>query len=250
MATRKALIIGAPDEKIPGVNQDVSNLKAYLRSPVGGLWFDNEIVTLISPKAIAIRAHLEQLAPTDYSLVFFAGHGYHSVERKRTILKINREEEFDSLELRKGAPRHTVILDCCRKPESEWRMKKAILESAAFDSAKGQQLNHTHCRLLFTSSIAACDPGIVVMNACQVGETAGENEAEGGYYTSSLIASGNDWARGRLKTIDLSKNYAIYSTQECHNDAAVLVRELTGGRQNPVFESPRSEKKFPFAIVA
>lgn len=250
MATRKALIIGAPDEKIPGVNLDIANLRAYLRSPVGGLWFDNEMVTLISPAAIGIRAQLATLAEKDYSLVFFAGHGYHSVERKRTILKISRGEEFDSLELRKGAPRHTVILDCCRKPESEWRMKKALLESAAFDSAKGQQLNPTHCRLLFASAIAACDPGLVVMNACAVGETAGENEAEGGYYTSSLIASGNEWARERLKTIDLSQHYATHSTQECHNEAAVLVRGLTGGRQNPVFESPRTEKKFPFAIVA
>lgn len=68
MASRKALIIGAPDEKIPGVNVDVKQLKDYLKSPIGGLWYENEITTLISPSASSIRVQLALLGLSDYSL--------------------------------------------------------------------------------------------------------------------------------------------------------------------------------------
>lgn len=51
MTSRKALIIGTPDEKIPGVNIDIKSLSNYLKTPIGGLWYDSEITTLISPTA-------------------------------------------------------------------------------------------------------------------------------------------------------------------------------------------------------
>lgn len=88
------------------------------------------------------------------------------------------------------------------------------------------------------------------MNSCLINETAGEAASEGGYYTYSLIDSANEWAKKKLSSIDLAKNYSTSSTQNCHNAAAVQVGKLSGGRQTPNFESPRSEKKFPFAVVA
>jgi len=250
MTSRKALIIGAPDAKIPGVKVDVENLKKYFKSPVGGLWYDHEITTLISPSSYEIRKEIKILKAKNYSLIFFAGHGYHSNQRNSTILHINSSETMNSLELRMGAQKHTLILDCCRKREDERRFVKAAMESMTFDSARGQTLNPTECRHYFDKEISNCDGGIVVMNSCSVNETAGESESEGGYYTSSLIDSANGWAEKKLLTIDLTKNYATSSTQECHNAAAAQVKMLSGGRQTPAFESPRAEKKFPFAVVA
>ena len=249
MASRKALIIGAPDENIPGVNVDIKRLKDYFKSPVGGLWHDHEIITLLTPSSGTIRTYLSQLNSCDYSLVFFAGHGYHSIERKRTILHINKNETFDSLELRAGAQKHTLILDCCRKAESERRLTKSATE-AIFDSVERKILNPLECRKYFDQSIADCERGLVVMNACTVDETAGENNLEGGYYTSSLIDAGNEWAKKKLSGIDLSRNFSILSTQSCHIAAVAQVKLLSGSRQNPSFESPRVEKKFPFAVVA
>lgn len=250
MLSRKALIIGAPDEKIPGVNIDIENLRKYFKSPIGGAWDDNEINTLISPSKIEINKQIELLRSSDYSLIFFAGHGYHSVERNRTILHINKSDTLDSLELRQGAQKHTLILDCCREPVIEQRVQKAMLESLSANFAQGQKLDATQCRLYFNNAISECNNGIVVMNSCSIGETAGENESIGGYYTSSLIDSANEWAQNQLRTIDLTKQYSIFSTQDCHSKAAVLVKQLSGNRQNPAFESPRSEKKFPFSVVA
>ena len=249
MTSRKALIIGAPDEKIPGVNVDIKNLRDFFKSPIGGLWYDNEITTLISPSASDIRRQIELLKVNDYSLIFFAGHGYHSIERKRTILHINSLETFDSLELRVGAAKHSLIMDCCRKPESERRLLKATMESLNLE-AISQQPNPAQCRHYFNKAISDCENGLVVMNSCSINETAGESSSEGGYYTSSLIDSANEWAKNKLRTIDLIKKYATSSTQECHNSAAEKVKSLSGDRQNPTFESPRSEKKFPFAVIA
>lgn len=250
MASRKALIIGSPDEKIPGVNVDIDSLKKFFKSPVGGVWYDSEITTLLSPSASEIRKQIELLKFKDYSLIFFAGHGYHSIERKRTILHINSYETFDSLELRTGAQKHTLMLDCCRKPESERHLLKAATESMTYDSVRRSAPNPEECRLYFDKAISDCDTGLVVMNSCSIDETAGESASEGGYYTSSLIDSANNWARMKLAKIDLSKNFATHSTQNCHNEAAGQVKLLSGGRQTPTFESPRSEKKFPFAVVA
>lgn len=250
MISRKALIIGAPDKNIPGVNIDIKNLVDFLKSPIGGFWDGNEITTLVSPSINDIRRQVELLQLNDYSLIFFAGHGYHSVERKRTILHINSRETLDSLELRVGAAKHSLIMDCCRKPESERRLLKAVMDSLSFSEAKTQQPDPVQCRNYFNKAIGDCENGLVVMNSCSIGETAGESSSEGGYYTSSLIESANEWAQNRLRTIDLTKSYAISSTQECHNSASAQVKSLSGGRQNPTFESPRLEKKFPFAVIA
>lgn len=250
MTSRKALIIGAPDNKIPGVIVDINNLRDFFKSPIGGLWYDKEITTLISPSTNDIRRQIELLKINDYSLIFFAGHGYHAIERKRTILHINSTETFDSLELRVGAAKHSLIMDCCRKSESERRLLKAASESMSFDSARTQQPDPAQCRHYFDKAIGDCENGLVVMNSCSIDETAGESSSDGGYYTSSLIDSANEWAKNKLRTIDLTKKYATSSTQECHNLATAQVKSLSGGRQNPTFESPRSEKKFPFAVIA
>ena len=250
MVVRKALIIGSPDEKIPGVLVDVKNLVGYLKSAVGGVWVDSEIKTLISPTISETRKCIQSLKSSDYSLVFFAGHGYHSIQRSRTILNINSIEELDSVELRVGASKHTLILDCCRKPQLEKRLLKSAMESMTFDAASRQRLNPKHCREFYDKRIAECESGIVVMNSCSINETAGESSSSGGYYTSSLIESSEAWAKEKLASIDLTSKYCISSTQDRHNAASVQVKELSGGRQNPTFESPRSEMKFPFAIVA
>lgn len=250
MTTRRALIIGAPDEKIPGVNVDVKNLLAYLKSPIGGFWYDSEIKSLVSSSASTVRNEISLLKQKDYSLIFFAGHGYHSEPRNRTIVHLNSRETMDSVELRSGATKHTLILDCCRKREDDRRLLKAAMEAMTFDSANRQKPDSAQCRLYFDKTIEQCDIGIVVMNSCAINETAGESEKEGGYYTSSLIDSANEWAETKLRSMDLTKQYARFSTQECHAKALENVRALSGGRQNPLFESPRTENKFPFAVVA
>lgn len=249
MVTRKALIIGSPDKHIPGVNIDIKNINSFLLSAIGGAWKDSEIINLTNPTIEEVRNKISLLKLSDYSFVFFAGHGYYSMRKDSTILNINATQELDSIELRQGAPKHTLILDCCRKLVDD-RILKEAMESLAFDRANIQKVNSSECRKYFDEVISKCDPGLVVMNSCDLNEYAEESASRGGYYSSSLIKSAEYWANDKLLSINLSKNYSKYSTQECHNDASIRVKKLSANRQNPVFEGPRSENKFPFAIVA
>ncbi len=249
MVSRKALIIGSPDEKIPGVNVDVKRLKEYLKSAIGGFWHESEITTLISPSINLLRNQIDSLRIHDYSFISFGGHGFHSLDRNRTILHINKNETFDSLELRIGAKKHSVILDCCRKPEKEQKLQKSVTEAFALQR-RDQALDPMQCRFYFDAAISDCNDGVVVMNACSVNETAGDSGTDGGYYTSSLIDAGMRWAEEKLTTINLSTNYLTESTHHCHEAALIQVRLLSGGRQTPTFESPRTDKKFPFAVIA
>lgn len=250
MVTRKALIIGSPDKNIPGVNVDIKNINSFLLSAIGGAWKDSELINLTNPTIEEVRNKINLLTQVDYSFVFFAGHGYYSMREARTILNINATQELDSIELRQGASKHTLILDCCRILEDDRILTEAAMESLVFDSANQQEPTESECRAYFNKEIEECSPGLVVMNSCNLNEYAGESAGQGGYYTSSLIKSSQDWAKNKLLSIDLNKEYSWCTTQKSHNDASIQVKKLSGNRQNPVFEGPRSENKFPFAILA
>lgn len=249
MVSRRALIIGSPDEKIPGVKIDITNINSFLLSPIGGAWKEYEITNLTNPSKETILKNIQLLKKHDYSFIFFAGHGYYSMNSDSTIICINKNETLDSVELRKGAPKHTLILDCCRELVKDFILKEAM-ESLAFDSVNIQTVTSSECRKYFDKEIDDCNPGLVVMNSCDLNEYAEESASRGGYYSSSLIKSAVDWADNKLLRINLHTNYSKYSIQDCHDKASIRVKKLSGNRQNPVFEGPRSEKKFPFAVVA
>ena len=124
------------------------------------------------------------------------------------------------------------------------------MESFAYDSANFQKVDFDECRKYFDKEISECNPGLVVMNSCNVNEFAGESSNQGGYYTSSLIKTAKKWANDKLLSINLQTHYGRFNTKFCHDAASIEVKKLGGSRQNPVFESSRSEKKFPFVIVA
>lgn len=71
---------------------------------------------------------------------------------------------------------------------------------------------------------------------------------KGGYYSHSLINSATKWADSDTK--DLSKSVYYFSVISAHDAASLSVRALSGGRQNPHVEKPRSEPYFPFAVMA
>ncbi|PHM81165.1 hypothetical protein CHH38_13260 [Acinetobacter nosocomialis] len=250
MISRKALIIGSPDKKIPGVNIDTANMNSFLKSAIGGAWKESEIINLTNPSKNIVISNINQLEKYDYSFVFFAGHGYYSTSKDCTVISINRSETLDSTLLRKGSPKHTLILDCCRELVDEQNLNEAAFESMVYDSATTQYIDIQECRKYFDKKIKESNLGLVVMNSCDLNEYAGENEKRGGYYTSSLIKSARDWADKKLVTINLQKNYATYSTKKSHDSASTIVKRLSADRQNPVYEGPRSDSSFPFTIVA
>jgi hypothetical protein len=249
---RKALLIGCPgkrgaDNYLEGVERDLTNYDRFLRSPLGGAWFSSEIVALDDPPASTARAAIQTLKPADYSFVLFSGHGYVTSDGRSTMVCLRGDDEMNSNELRVGSAKHTLILDCCRVIERPSR-KLAEDTLAKMDAAAARKLTRDECRKYFNRAVSECPSGLVVLHSCAVDETAGDDSGRGGYYSYSLIEVAEDWLESN--STDLSKQYAALRMPRAHEQAKVVVQRLSGNRQNPQIEKPRSEPYFPFAIVA
>jgi hypothetical protein len=245
--TRKALLIGGPGAPgtssfLKGVAKDLSSYHSFLRSPLGGAWYSSEIVTLMSPQRDEVVRQIEAIKNADYGFVAFSGHGCH--RGSSTYVQLRPGVELDSYDLRAGAPKQTVVLDCCRVVEEE-----ALLERAFAKSAKEPRVfNEADCRMFFDSRIAECAKGLVVLFACGINETASESETNGGYYSGGLVGSAQEWDAG--KVIDTTKSFSTYSVLDVHEAASARVKRRTAGRQNPTADYPKTDRQFPFAIIA
>lgn len=248
---RIALIISNPGEPnaenyCNGVLVDVENFRSFLISPLGGAWFGSEIHLLDRPTQQEVNAKIQQANLCDYSLVIFAGHGYFSSVTDSTILEIRPGYEYDSLNLRTGANKRLIILDCCRKVypepclESESRLRVKFAVSKELDPFK--------CRIYYDEAISKCSNGILVGYGCSIDETSGDGGSKGGYYSSSLIRSCKNWFDNT--DVNLSAHYSFLSFVKAHELAISRVETLSGGIQNPEIEKPRSQPYFPFAIMA
>ncbi len=243
MLTRRALIIGSPDKDIPGVKIDVENYEKFLLSPLGGSWHPNELVILENPTKTSLVGEIVKLKGVDYSMTIFAGHGEQPTRHSPIIIRINGNETSSDTLLRAGAPKHTLILDCCRLLRSEVLEEYARAKMSRQYNAVAPSTRH-----YYEQAILAAPKGLVVMCGCDVNETSGESSTGGGYYSSSLVQGAEQWQMN--DQTDLSKYYNMLSVADAHELAKPRVKRLSAGQQNPAIEKPRSSPYFPFAINA
>lgn len=246
---RQALIIANPGETgarnyCEGVNKDCNNYPTFLTEPFGGAWYTSEIEVLRRPSVSELRVALGKLKSADYGLVVFAGHAEYVASRRTTVLELRKGEEIDSMELRAGASKQTVILDCCRLIAPETRRTFAFTEALA----KRASLGADACRRQYENRITKCPPGLAVLWGCSIGQTAGDDPTRGGYYSFSLLEEAENWAKN--SNVDVSTHFAILDVVVAHDLAAKGVQGVSGGRQTATMEKPRSDPYFPFAIVA
>ena len=247
---RKALIVSNPGEPgaenyCNGVNVDVRNYSSFLKTPLGGGWYDSEISLLPRPSCSDLEKSVSGLSSYDYTLIVFCGHGFFSAQRETTILELKKGQEFNSLDLRKKSYKRTILLDCCRQVEKETLGEEALI--AKFAEAR-ERLNLADCRRYFETQVDKCATGIIVGYACAKNEKAGDDPTTGGYYSHSLLKAAASWRD--TNTIDLSKQWGNFSVVSTHNQAIPNVLRKSGGTQNPEMEKPRSGPYFPFAIMA
>lgn len=243
---RRALIISNPGERgaenyCKGVFKDVENYKQFLTSPVGGYWNANVIKCMHRPTVKEVQSYLSELKTVDYSLIVFSGHGYYSMENDSTILELRINEEFDSNDFQDVCEKQTIILDCCRVIQPslvvEEFPKKALAK--VLTTSDGKKF-----RKYYNERIAECRPGLIVLNACAIDETAGDDDQRGGYYSWEIIESAKKWADD-LMLQDINDEFKILSAPSLHQMAASKVK-----RQTPQIEKPREGLYFPFAVVA
>lgn len=244
---RKALIISNPGEPgaktyCEGVVKDVLNYKAFLNSPLGGYWYDHEIIPMTRPSADEVRKKLSEIQYYDYTKIIFSGHGYYSSNRKSTILELKKGEELDSQELIPGTLKRTIILDCCRQVAKDIPLLESV---KLFAALKKRELIPRECREIYETHIKKCYNFIVVMNACDINEVAGDSATNGGYYSSSLLDVSFDWSEKNIRTAGAK----ILDVADVHNNAITRVVEKSGGNQHPKIDKGRSEPYFPFAVT-
>jgi hypothetical protein len=242
---RNAVIISNPGEPgksnyCAGVMQDVANFRAFLLSPIGGAWEESEITHLDRPFASDLRVKVAGWRAYEYVLTIFCGHG--CVKGGSTWAELRAGEEIDAIDLRLPT-KQTIILDCCRVPVPTTSMR-ALDEKVAKKAAP--LIHPADCRKFYDQRIDECRTEVVVMYACSVGETAGDDSQRGGTYSYSLLQAGRAWAGD--STTDTSKHYDILPVVDGHEKAADLVRRVRP-QQNPQIEKPRTGPYFPFCIV-
>lgn len=263
MATRRALLISNPGEQgdehyCKGVYVYIANYRRIMESAHGGAWKADEIVELAKPSVDLVRAYVALLANYDYSFIAFAGHGYYSTIDKATVLKLQKKVELSSVELYKNATKRTVVLDCCREEKNKsalMRSKEGIFTEARKEATYRKRPDPARCRAHFDKMVASASAARVVIESCSPGETAGDDEKTGGYYTFNYIGSADAWADATAKN-SFALIPAAHSVAAAH-DAAEL-RTVAESRerdqnkiQNPTIQKPRTELNyFPFAVFA
>lgn len=245
----RAIIVGNPGERgeqsyCAGVDIDLGAYPAFLGSALGGAWREDEVKVLRRPSVQEVRTAIAELKRADYSLAVFCGHGHVDARSGSTILTLKRDHEVDSNELRVGAPKHTLILDCCRvvapRIALDEAMRKAMVAKVALDPDT--------CRTYYEAALRECADGLIVLFACAESETANDDATLGGIYSSSLISSAQQWSNSR--GFQTATHAYPFTVVRAHADAAARVDVLSGGRQHPNIQKPRSAPYFPFGIVA
>jgi hypothetical protein len=236
--TRRALIIGSPDDQIKGVYDDMRNYRRFFESAAGGGWYSHEITTLESPTSAHVKECLAGMKSADYSIVIFAGHGCYSAAKRCTMLELRKGDQIEDYGLKVGSPKHTLIIDACRVITHDL-IKKAALEAHV---SRSVPMSIAASRLMFDKAVQASPPGLATMYGCSINETAGDIPGSGGRYSSALLAASDNWA---------SLSYGeVLSVSEAHDRAVPGVIQHSGGRQNPMGEFPRTVPRFPFVVKA
>jgi hypothetical protein len=243
---RMAVLIASPctegtRDYLPGTIRDIEKYREFLLSPLGGAWKPEEITTLRNPSATKVASKASALTGADYGFVLFSGHGCH--RGKSTWVLLNPSEEIDADQLRIGAPRQTLIVDCCRKTVTE-PLYEVLAKAHRMAPA---YLHPGWCRTHYDMHIEKCGSYVAAMFACLRDETASET-SEGGYYADALLNAARDWLNN--SDVDTATASAIFSVADAHEEARAQVRRQSGNRQNPDMGYARSGPQFPFAVIS
>jgi Caspase domain len=245
---RGALLIGGPgylgdQHYLVGVERDLETYRSFLLSPLGGAWASDEIRVFKNSAKSDVVSATKSLQSVNYSLVLFFGYGRYDESYDDTVVDLGNGDELSCNDLKVGAPKHTLIVDCCRS-----RAIIALDEALAKAEREAPRLNAADCRIYYDAHIGKCPTGNVTLFACSINESADESSERGGFYSWGLVSAATRWLT--RSSIDTSKQYDILTITAAHEEAAVAVRRRTADRQNPVIEKPRSGLYFPFAVIA
>ena len=239
MLSRKAILIGAPSVEtyLPGVVQDIKDMKAFLCSPIGGAWRENEIITLVDQSKATVTKHLNSCADVDYVFILCAGHGEHQVlgTNGSTVIYLTEEDTLSIDSINTRGKRQFVIADVCRH-ERKITISESLLKAAMESYSAEDKFDY---RAAFDSAVMSCSEGRIVAYSCSVNQSAGEDE-KGGAFTQALIASPNAYLPER--------SHGIVNVKQAFDWAYGQLTKKSSA-QTPVFNAGRRLDYYPFAVI-
>jgi len=232
---RRALLIGSPGKEgvdyLYSAATDVENVKKLLLSSRGGKWKEDEIITLWKPEITSVASAIEETV-ADYFFVYYAGHGYETLDNKRKICLT--DTEVSDFFLLNKCPKQLVVLDCCR--EKEYPAISGIPE----DDERLHFDGYYQEREAFDKYILQSPPGKKIVHATKSGFASWEDETgRGGVFTTSLLLA--------AKSIQKQEVYLPISIEQVLKKAKKIIRQ-NGDEQEPEIVYSKGDLQVPFAL--
>jgi hypothetical protein len=237
---RKTLIIYCDDTqsgKLQGPSHDNSNFRRFLKSNLGGAWYDDEIISLNNPSsyevASCLRIHFKYI---DYSFIIFSGHGCINVDQNKIQFLELSDTDVSIFALRNDSPRQTLIVDSCRGYFSQ--LEKSI-EKALVDSYRAFSGDIQTTRKIYENAIENAEEGWSILYSADENQSALDT-SEGGAYLLSLLRVSDKW-NGNTSNQILPLNLL-------HDAAKVYLKQNFQTIQNPTMTQEKRLRYFPFAV--
>lgn len=239
--TRQAILIGAPSVKpvLPGVQQDLKDIKAFLLSNSGGAWQENEILTLIDPSPHEVQTYVNASKSKDYVFITCSGHGEHQIGKKldETVMYLNEKETIFINSINPQNKRHLIIVDVCRGIVRLIERQKAVLEVDMQSFANKAYIDY---RKVFDNAVMSSTEGRIVVYSCDINQSAGD-DGTGGVFTQELLKSPQQFKPN-------NGNYGIVNIEQAF-DVAKEMTYKKNAPQSAVLNAGRRRDFFPFSIV-
>lgn len=198
---RTAILIGDPgpwNNYLPGVDDDVRNMHAYLLSPRGGGWLPQELTMLWGRTKSEILSAVRSVE-ADYLFVYYSGHGSGQLvqalrgaawvlECKRWLELSTGEQIADRDLINERVPRQLVICDCCRTPPAA--QISGIPEDLEGIAYTEEEVNTAGG--WFDEYIRSSPSGRMIVHSTQNGEVA-KDSRDGARFTLALLGGCLYW---------------------------------------------------------
>ncbi len=236
---RRALIVYCDNTysgALPGPEKDKDNFVRFLKTNLGGQWYDDEIKSLRNPTKIQLQQAIDIfLSGADYTFTIFSGHGCINTSHNNLQYCELSDGEVSINKFKTNAKRQTLIIDSCRGLEAfeSSEIIKSILETKMF--TKGLSTRH-----IFESETMSCEVGWSILYSASEDESSRDSK-DGGVYLLSLLAVAELWGEKFNSELSLPLDKA-------HELATKYLKENFPTIQQPFIEPEKRLKFFPFAV--
>jgi hypothetical protein len=235
--TRKAILIGCPGDGITsrylgGVEKDLRNMKKFVMSTKGGSFDEDEVVTLLNPTVNLVLTKIQALR-ADYVLVYFSGHGFTRLDKRRMIAL--RDGNITDLELLNSSPRQLVLVDACRTQQQISGLSGIPIDNESAIDHFDEASTHDY----FSELIALSSVGKLIVHATQHGKASIDNSARGGLFTQALLHVSN--------RMNADQAHAPCTVQQILTHVPAVIKR-NGGTQVPAIVYSTGQLTVPFAL--